>query len=195
MTQINKIMVPLDGSFLAEKVLASAATLAGSLGATLLLVRVREPVVQMADENLMAQVQELRSKEVVEYLQQIVQSPLLQDVKKESLTVHGPVAGTLVDTAVDHNVDLIIMSSHGRSGVDRWVYGSVARKVLRHAPCDKIILQANVDVPLFSNKHILVPLDGSKLAEKALVPAREIALAISAELIFVACDRFATNCC
>ncbi|MCP5095888.1 MAG: universal stress protein [Chloroflexi bacterium] len=185
MDQINKIMVPLDGSFLAEKVLAPAATLAQSMNATLLLVRVREPVVQMADENLMAQVQEIRSNEVIVYLKQIMQSPLLQDVKKESLIVHGPVAGMLIDSAIEHDISLIMMSSHGRSGIGRWMYGSVARKVLRHAPCDKIILQASVDVPLFAHNRILVTLDGSRLAEKAIVPAVSIAKAIKAELILL----------
>jgi nucleotide-binding universal stress UspA family protein len=185
MKPIKKILIPLDGSPLAEKVLIPAVTLAQSIEATLLLVRVCEPVMQMPDENLREQVLQIKTVEVNEYIQQITHSPLLKSVNKESLVVHGSVADSLVDAVVEHEVDLVMMSSHGRSGIGRWVYGSIAEKVIRRAHCDKIIMRAGADKPLFSHKRILLTLDGSKLAEKAIEPAIMIANAIAAELILL----------
>jgi hypothetical protein len=65
---------------------------------------------------------------------------------------------------------LLIMSSHGRSGVNRWIYSSVADKVLHNAPCAKVIIHSQVTLKNYSTKRFLVPLDGSSIAEQALWP-------------------------
>lgn len=185
MSQIRKIMVPLDGSELAEKPLASAAVLARALGASLLLIRVQESVAHFADQALHEQVAKFRESEIHRYLEKVAQADELADVSREVLTVSGPVADSILDVVSDYDVDLIMMSSHGRSGIGLWVYGSIAAKVLRHAPCPTIILQAKADIPMFSHQQILVPLDGSALAEQALDYAMMIAQVTGSELILL----------
>ena len=82
----------------------------------------------------------------------------------------GDAAGVIIDTAVAENVDLIVMSTHGRSGLSRWVLGSVTEKVLRQAPCPVLVIR---DTKPFS--HVLITVDGSPLSEYALAPGFEVA--------------------
>ena len=77
------------------------------------------------------------------------------------------------------------MSSYGRSGLSRWMFGSVAEKVLRHAPCHLLIIRARVESNTFTRQRILVPLDGSQMAEQALMPAVSLAVATKAELLLL----------
>jgi len=77
----------------------------------------------------------------------------------------------------DIHCDLIVMSSHGYSGVTRWMLGSVAEKVLRKAPCPVLVIRSSR--PIW---RVLVPLDGSPLAEAALQPALAVAAGLGAEV-------------
>jgi nucleotide-binding universal stress UspA family protein len=90
-----------------------------------------------------------------------------------------------VDTAVAHQVDLIVMSTHGYSGVTRWLMGSVTEKVLRCTPCPILIVRSPAPI----NK-ILITLDGSELAERALDPGLAVAHKLDAKicLLRVAAD-------
>lgn len=186
MTEYKKILVPLDGSELAEKVLTTAVDLAESFSAELLLLRVREPLGHVMDTEMRAQLHRLRKDEIQAYMKRVMQSDVIHGrVKAEAKLMSGAVAETIIDCAQKSDVDLIMMSSHGRSGIGRWVYGSVAEKVLRQSPCATIILQAKADVPMFTHKHFLVTLDGSKLAEKAIDPLLPIARALSARVTFL----------
>jgi nucleotide-binding universal stress UspA family protein len=78
----------------------------------------------------------------------------------------GDVASVIVDTAEDYDIDLIVMATHGRSGLSRWMLGSVTERVLHSAPCP--VLTVRSDAPI---RHMLITLDGSPLAEKVLKPA------------------------
>ena len=185
MSSIKKIMIPLDGSPLSEMPLMPAAILAKATGAVLMLLRVQEPSDPMVDGELKSQVSEYKDNTAHKYLDEVTQKKILADVAREVLTVKGPVAESIIDCAAEYDVDLIVMSSHGRSGIGRWVYGSIAEKVLRQAPCATIIQQSKANVPMFSNKRILVTLDGSGLAERVLESAGDIAQATGSELILL----------
>lgn len=185
MSQIKKIMIPLDGSPLSERPLIPASKLAKASGATLLLLRIQEPSSLKFDEELKDQVAQFKDDTAQKYLNDVAKKDILQDVQREILTVKGPVAETIIDSAAENDVDLIVMSSHGRSGISRWVYGSIAEKVLRHAPCATIIQHAKADVPMFTNQPVLVTLDGSELAERVLDSACDIALATNSELVLL----------
>ena len=185
MPQIKKIMIPLDGSALSERPLLPATKLAKASGAALLLLRVQETSLQKVDNELIDQVAKHKNDTDRQYLDVVAQKELLQDVTCEVLTVKGAVAESIIDSAAANGVDLIVMSSHGRSGISRWVYGSIAEKVLRQAPCATIIQQAKADVPMFTNQPVLVTLDGSQLAECVLDSACNIALATNSELVLL----------
>jgi nucleotide-binding universal stress UspA family protein len=105
--------------------------------------------------------------------------------KVEAKILSGRVADSIVDFASKNNVDIIIIATHGRSGVSRWVYGSVADRVLYHASCPTAVIHPQVETDPFTHKRIMVPLDGSLLAERALKPALKLAQAVSAELVLL----------
>ncbi|MCB8966784.1 MAG: universal stress protein [Chloroflexota bacterium] len=189
MSQYQNILVPLDGSSLAERALAPAVTIAQAMGAHLVLLRVVPPIMLTVDPQLYEQLTRQSEDEATAYLHQ-VQANLANEtavssetaVSTETLIINGPAAATIIQVAQERACNLIIMSSHGRSGPGRWVYGSVAEKVLRGGCCNTLIIRAQVETPVFATKQILVPLDGSSLAEKALAPAFAIAEAIAGQV-------------
>jgi nucleotide-binding universal stress UspA family protein len=100
---------------------------------------------------------------------------------------YGPAAPSILRAADEERTDVIVMSTHGRGGLGRWLYGSVADEVLRHAAVPIVLISAtcerawSVEGPF----RLLVPLDGSPLAEAALGPAGEVADALGAELVLL----------
>lgn len=193
MVPFRTILVPLDGSALAEKALASGLKLAEAMAAhavdervRLVLLRVVGPVALVAaDPMLYDELMRMGVDEAQVYLNTVVETLPTGPVEVEVQAVSGAPADAIVHYAEEHGVDLIVMSSHGRTGSSRWVYGSVAEKVLHHAPCATIIIRAHVAVAMFQNRKILVPLDGSLLAERALEPALAIADAVGSDVMLL----------
>jgi nucleotide-binding universal stress UspA family protein len=179
----KKILVPLDGSALAEKALPVAIHLAKQMQSelTLLSVAQQEPIavaesmghgLWIPNETL----PEIRG--VLEnYLTQTVEKYKTANVPMNPCLKVGDEAGNIVDTAVSQQSDLIIMSTHGRSGISRWLMGSVTEKVLHQAPCPLLILQDDT-LP----EHILITLDGSELAETALLPGLALSIGFGTDV-------------
>ena len=99
----------------------------------------------------------------------------------------GRAAEEVLSAASNTGADLIIIATHGRDGIARWRLGSVADKIVRHADCPTIVVGPNVNKELepYSLRRILVPLDGTPLAEEALPVATWIAQANGAEFDLV----------
>ena len=95
----------------------------------------------------------------------------------------GEPAETILYQAGRREVDLIIMASHGRGGMDRWLLGSVATKVLRGSQIPVLVVRASEDRPTPEVKKVLLPLDRSETSEFALGAASAIAKQLAAELI------------
>ena len=136
----SKILIPLDGSSLAEKVLPYATQIAQRFNANLVLVRVLPPMVVIPGNHEISSYRSdlLQSIETEAnlYLQKIQNNLTSQGLSvKFDLLEGGPVAEMILEAATDQNIDLIVMSTHGYSGSKRWVYGSVANKVLQQAQC------------------------------------------------------------
>lgn len=179
----KKILVPLDGSQLAERALGPALQLAGE-GCQVLLVRVpiRAQMFIPAEggygllypERVEAQAQ----AEALTYLQEVQAARAAGGQSSVRVkVVEGDVASGVVDVAREENADLIVMSSHGYSGLTRWVLGSVAEKVLHGAPCPVLVIRSPQPI-----SRALVTLDGSPLAAQALEPAVEVAARLGASL-------------
>ncbi len=194
MIPFRNILVPLDGSELAEKAIAPARKIADAMARSddrrpdgdpvkLILLRVVTPVAMLAadpflyDEMLRMSVDEAQS-----YLNSVVAAQPVGEAILVTRTVNGSPAEGIVSYAEENDVDLIVMSSHGRTGSRRWVYGSVAEKVMHHAPCATAIIRAHVDVSMFQNGKMLVPLDGSELAEQVLEPVLALADAVDSSV-------------
>jgi nucleotide-binding universal stress UspA family protein len=181
----NKILVPLDGSELAEAALNPALAFAEAQSAEVVLLRVVVPLAIKLDPDLYQRVIDNGQKVAKTYLDSIrARSPYSSARLKGDIVV-GKAAKSIIDYSQENEIDLIVMSSHGRSGISRWVYGSVADRVLYHATCPTAVIHPQVETEPFTHKRIMVPLDGSLLAERALKPALKLAQAVSAELVLL----------
>ncbi len=152
----QKIMVPLDGSELAECVLPHVEAIAKGCGVRdVIFVRVAEPVrLPATDEGYGFSAEEvkrieLKSRAVVEnYLNQLMNRVKYDGINVQSeVLVGGRAADVIADYANKGKVDLIIIATHGRSGVSRWVWGSVADRVLRSACVPVLMVRAPGCVP------------------------------------------------
>ena len=191
MAPFRNILVPLDGSELAEKALEPANQVAMAMAqyrneprpVKLTLLRVLSPMALLAaDPYLYDEMMRMSSDEAQAYLNQVASTMTANGVVIETKIVNGSSAEAIVQYAEGAGIDLIVMSSHGRTGSRRWVYGSVAEKVMHHAPCATAIIRAHVEVSMFQNRKILVPLDGSELAERALGPALALARVVNSNV-------------
>ena len=148
-----KIMVPLDGSELAECVLPHVETIANNFSARqVVLVRVVNPIRLPASvpatgdfgfrEQDRLQLEDHRRSNAEAYLKQVGIQLKIADTELSHAVVEGKVADSLADYAVNNDIDLIVMASHGRSGVSRWIMGSVAEKMVRSACVPVLMVRA-----------------------------------------------------
>lgn len=177
----NKILVPFDGSELAERALATALKFGADAEDQVLLLRVVIPekvlMPNVYDQSgavlLPDQSHRLAHWEALDYLQTIQKSKLLAQSRMRVQTVDGEAPEMIVETAEEENVGLIVMSSHGYSGLTRWMLGSVAEKVLHAARCPVLVIRSPQPI-----RHMLIPLDGSELSERALEPSLAVAISL-----------------
>lgn len=175
----TRIFIPLDGSARSESVLPTAARLAHASGGTLILFQVYGTIV---DDLPLSRYEQAAARSLA-YLRETATRYHLTDLPLETETLGGAVAQTILDAVQEYQADLIVMSSHGRSGLKRWALGSVAEHVVRHASIPVLVLhermarlpEADRTHPL----HTLVALDGSPLAEQALEPALQLTSALA----------------
>jgi nucleotide-binding universal stress UspA family protein len=171
----QKMLVPLDGSRLSEIVFPYAKDLAARLGLDIILLHVLSP----KDSAILP-----LHQTYIEHKAQTMKRQLREWQKKteggleaRKLEVRGELAmgyppEEIICHAEKNNVDLILMATHGRSGVRRWVMGSVADKVLCVSCIPIWLIRASttesVTYDQWPRRTLLVPLDGSVLAEKVL---------------------------
>lgn len=179
-----RIIVPLDGSELSEQSLILAQSLARALKSPLELVHVlEEPVVLDLMPSLI-----LPDKAGAERYLNRVSSGLPGDLNVTGYTVRGHPADELLRLTSHTDDDrrpLIVMSTHGRGGLGRLVFGSVADKVMRAATVPVVLVRESAHQPRVGLRNLLVPLDGSELAEAMIPLALELARDSGAALHFV----------
>ncbi len=132
----KKILVPLDGSDLAKKALDQTEQLAKTFGAEIILFQV-VPFMPIygSPELVTPLIIDEKQKEAAEkYLNNLAEELKKRDLRVKTLVKTGQqVAVEIIDFAKESGVDLIVMCTHGRSGITRWVLGSVAHKVITRA--------------------------------------------------------------
>lgn len=137
----RRILIPLDGSLLAETALAKAVELSGETPSTLILLRAAEAHTFPGMDPTDAQVSVVREAE--EYLAGVAGRLEAEGVKDVRTSVwYGPPASAVVEAARAQKVDLIVMTTHGRSGIGRLILGSVAESVLRGTRTPILLLRA-----------------------------------------------------
>lgn len=179
----HEIVIPLDGSPLAERALPSARALARYCQVPLRVISVavaRQMLVPdevgfgvLYPEQSLVQAR----GEAADYLADMLAKTPTGTPRQLTEIREGDVAGEIVDAARQSAAEMIVMSSHGYSGLKRWLLGSVAEKVLYAAQCPVWVVRAP-DPP----QHILVTLDGSLLAEEVLSPALRLARCFGARV-------------
>jgi len=137
----ERILVPLDGSLLAEGAIQTAAGLARESGAALVLLRAAEAHTLPGADPTDAQVAVVREAE--EYLTAVAARLGEEGVKGVETSVwYGPPATAIIEAARLQKGDLIVMTTHGRSGLGRLILGSVAESVLRGTTTPILLLRA-----------------------------------------------------
>lgn len=139
----RKILVPLDGSELAECVLPHVKTIAAGCGVReLMLLRVVEPLPAGTPPAVDFEVvQKAGLKAAQEYLDKIKAQLSKEGLNVEAKVLTGKPAETITDFAQRNRVDLIALATHGRSGISRWVFGSVADKLVRSSSAPVLLIR------------------------------------------------------
>jgi nucleotide-binding universal stress UspA family protein len=150
----KKIMVALDGSALANQALIHAQKLADSLKADLVLFRaveeVRSTIALSSSVDIIRESEEEIQPALIKQARKdlsklIEQNTTLHDLKPHLAVEVGEPAQAIVDFATANQMDLIVMSTHGRTGLARLVYGSVAEQVLHRAPCPILLIRSKIE--------------------------------------------------
>jgi len=146
-TRFKHILVPLDGSKLAESALPDAFALARLSQAQVTLLQVLPPIEQVitvdSDHPIYIDEQFTHQRfKALEYLKSVCRRMGYNLAMVKLQVEMGTVAETIIDYAHSQPIDLIVMATHGRSGLQRWVYGSVADKVLRGADVPVLLIRA-----------------------------------------------------
>lgn len=140
------VLCTLDGSELAEKALPHAIALAKAFSARLTLLRVVEvPPIPAMPELVTVEIDLLPHlmEEAQKYMEAKLEEVRRLYEQSSVAVIEGRAAETIADYAADNGVDLIVMATHGRSGLSRLAFGSVADRVLRLAHCPVLLVRAN----------------------------------------------------
>ena len=182
---MKTILVPLDGSALADRTLPYAVAIARATEAKLILFRAVVAYSYYTEDLAIAQIAAITEAEID--LDAALWKVRAQGVTAESRFVYGSAARCILEETTLNRPDMVVMSTHGRGGIGRWVYGSVTDRVLRDADVPVLIIPpaATTDWTRTGDSCVLVSLDGSLLAEEALEPARALAAALGTGLLLL----------
>ena len=143
----RRILVPLDGSDLSETALKTAVSLCRAYTAKLYLLHAvhvnRFRVPDPSGESFLWP--ELSLSALIEngqdYLSTVVASLAREGIEIFPILDEGEASAAILKEIEEHNIDLIVMTTHGYTGVDRFLLGSVTEKVVRHAPCPVLVVR------------------------------------------------------
>jgi nucleotide-binding universal stress UspA family protein len=181
---IQEILVPLDGSTLAESVLPAAAALAKAFGARIKLLHIVEAT---PPETIHGQPHLTEGDQAQRYLDEVAHRTLFQGLAVE-VHVHRPKEGDIAESVVDHaqefGADLVVLSTHGKSGLRGFLFGRIALRALQRGTTPVLLVNPTTGAaaPPFTCRTILVPLDGIAAHEPALGVASPLARAWNASL-------------
>jgi nucleotide-binding universal stress UspA family protein len=172
----DTILVPLDGSQLAECVLPHVVSIARSFDAEVILLRILEKNQVGASAQLFDLLNwQIQKTKAALYLEETKGRLTELNIRTRAITLEGLVAEGVTEYAQNQGIKLIILSSHGRHGLNQWGISSITQKIILSAPTSVLIVRAHQygiptgelsATPFY--QRILVPLDGSQRAEHVL---------------------------
>jgi nucleotide-binding universal stress UspA family protein len=190
------ILVPVDGSELSEKALPYAVSIARATGRSLTLLTVWEGVdgELFSAPSTTARDIDVRGRAQREaYLEELAQRVAAHGTQVSKEMRDGHASQELLSFCDEHAPGLIVMATHGRSGIQRMWYGSVASKLMRTVPVPTLLVGPRVlerGTEPSAILKILVPLDGSPISECALEPAAALAEAFQAAIVLARAIRW-----
>jgi nucleotide-binding universal stress UspA family protein len=175
---MQRILFPTDGSDLSERALESAAALAQAQDAELVLVRIVEPLRWVDSDGeagsydsitpeMYDEVQEAINEEAQARLDELTDGLRGRGLRIRTIVLHGFAASELLDCELREEPDLVVMASHGRTGLARFALGSVADRLVREGTTP-VLVTRSFEGELSKLETALVPLDGSPAAEHIL---------------------------
>jgi nucleotide-binding universal stress UspA family protein len=152
----QRILVALDGSALAERILPYAEALGDKFGATLIVLRATTPPSEIVAAEAAAgaipvspavadatEITEAEQRDAAGYLRGVAARLRARGLTVEVNEPEGRIAEAILARARDLRADLIAMTTHGRGGLGRALFGSIADEVLRHAPCPVLLVRVS----------------------------------------------------
>ncbi len=184
----ERILVPLDGSDLAETALPYSEELAGTLGSDIRIIHVSEAYDDKSDH-----MHQLYMDNMIEAIrsgaQKYTEASGRKEVNVGSVQLYGHAAEQIVDYADREKNSLIVMATHGQSGIRRWLLGNVATKVVMAAKQPVMLVRAQEATHKVNEKRklrkVLVPLDGSKESETIIPHIGELVFKLKAEIVLL----------
>jgi nucleotide-binding universal stress UspA family protein len=178
---LKRILLPSDGSELSERALGISETLARAQGAELVVVRVVDPLVWAAmsanedvGPDLYQQVADAMEEDARRGLEQLLARFKGQDISARTVLLHGRAAFELLDCEEREMPDLVAIATHGRTGLSRFAMGSVADRLVREG-LSPVLVVRSFSPDASRTDRLLVPLDGSAVAEQALTMVETLA--------------------
>jgi nucleotide-binding universal stress UspA family protein len=186
---MKTILVPLDGSALADRAVPFAATIAKRAGWSVLLLRAVTTLRAPTEAAGLALKREAQAA-----LDAVAAALMADGLTVTTRVIDNQAESAILDGTADEGVALVVMATHGRGGIGRFIYGSVADAVLRHAPVPVLAVPPHgPDAwPPEQQTKILVPLDGSEVSRVALEPACELADILGGSLVLASVVTFPT---
>jgi nucleotide-binding universal stress UspA family protein len=183
LTMFNPILVPLDGSHLAECVIPHVDAIARCFNAEITLLRMLEKNQAGTSGQLFDLVNwQINKTKTNLYLEKTQVRLQETGLRVRTMVLEGLVAEGITEYALKLGMKLIVFSSHGHSGLTQWGISSIAQKIILSAPTSLLIVRAHQigdhpgeisETPVY--QHILVPLDGSQRAENVLPVITQLA--------------------
>jgi hypothetical protein len=179
--RMEKLMVATDGSDYSESAIREAINLAKVCSSSLIAVSVVKTNIEF--DSVLPQFVEKKEEEAIKHLESVKAQAKKEGVDcTTAVTLSEEPYQDIVDHASKNNVDMIIMGTHGKTGMKRLMMGSVTAKVIGHAPCNILVLPLNAKVEC---KNVLIATDGSKYSEAAASEALGIAKRCGSSLIVI----------
>lgn len=139
------LLVPIDFSELTPRALNMAKALAGENGTKITLIHVVEPVHQPFEEIMsspaMDDLNVLRREQADQAIEAWKRTLLAEGVETQTVVLSGSPWRQIVDYAKMHAIDTIVLPTHGRTGLQHFLIGSTAERVLQHAPCSVLVVR------------------------------------------------------
>ena len=154
--EIKKILVPIDFSDYSKNALKYAVNIVETFKAEMFLIYVVEPVIYPPDFSMgqiaIPSVNTEWDERAKEELKKLAESEIPKEIKVQTIVKTGKPFIEIIDTATEKDIDLIVIATHGHSGMEHILFGSTAEKVVRKAPCPVLTLREPVKGFMFRDE-------------------------------------------